>query len=213
MTADKKHVLIVYYSFTQQTHKLVERFRDGLAYMGIQVELCCLRPAVPIACPVTSNISLIKRMWDPFLRKRVTINPPLIKSDSYNHIVICGPTWSYQPSGPVLDFLDRYGKTYLENTNVSFLISCRASWRTHFFCIRKICRKLGANVNSQPTVFQHQVSEPWRTIGLLFWVRGYRQNELPAWLSKRYSHYGHTEKQLVEAYHKGVILAEQLLLN
>lgn len=211
MTADTKHVLIVYYSFTQQTHKLIERYRDGLAYMGVQVELCCLRPTVPILFPLTSNISLLKRMWNPFLRKRVEINPPPVKREFYDHIVIAGPTWSYQPSGPILDFLDKFGEKYLKGTSVSFLISCRSYWRTHYWGLKSICKGIGAEVDNVPVVFQHPVSEPWKTIGLLLWVRGYRHSEFPEWFRKKYPYYGHTEKQLIEAYHKGVLLAEQLV--
>lgn len=211
MAAGDKHVLIVYYSFTQQTHKLIERYRDGLAYMGVKVELCCLRPVEPIIFPLSSNLFLLKRMWDPFLRKRVEINPPPIKRDKYDHIVLAGPTWSYQPSGPILDFLDKYGKKYLKGTDVSLLISCRSYWLSHYWGIKSICRKIEAKFADQPTIFQHQVSEPWKTIGLLLWVRGYRQSQFPAWFRKRYPYYGHTDKQLIEAYHKGVVLGEQLL--
>lgn len=179
--------------------------------MGVKVELCCLRPTVPILFPLTSNISLLKRMWDPFLRKRVSINPPSIKRDSYDRIVIAGPTWSYQPSGPILDFLDKYGEKYLSGNQVSFIISCRSYWRNHYWGIKSICKKLGGQVDTQPTIFQHPVSEPWKTIGLLLWVRGYRQSEMPKWFRKRYPYYGHTEKQLIKAYHQGVLLGEQLI--
>lgn len=175
------------------------------------MELCCLRPVVPIVFPFTSNFSLFIAMWNPFLRKRIEINPPPISRESYNHIIIAGPTWSYQPSGPILDFLDKYGKKYLNGTKVSLLISCRSYWRSHYFGIRRICKNVGGLVENQPIIFQHQVSEPWKTIGLLLWVRGYRQNELPHWFRKRFPYYGHTDKQLIEAYHKGVLLGEQLL--
>lgn len=150
-------------------------------------------------------------MWNPFLRKRLEINPPPIKRESYDHIVLAGPTWSYQPSGPILDFLDKFGEQYLRGTQVSFLISCRSYWRTHYWGMKHICKKHGAVIETEPTIFQHQVSEPWRTIGLLLWVRGYRQNEFPNWFRKRYPHYGHTDKQLIESYHKGVLLGEQLI--
>ena len=73
-----------------------------------------------------------------------------------------------------------------------------------------MCVKLGAKVQNK-MVFSHSAAEPWCTFGLLYWLRGVYEKNLPGWLLKRYSHFGHSEEQFREAHHAGVLLGENII--
>lgn len=205
----KKHVALVYYSLSHQTRRLVDSYRKGLEDSGLVVELYPLQPVSPLRVPLRNNFSLFRVMLLTFLRKRSEIQPLTFKADDYDYIVLAGPTWSYQPSGPMLSFLDHYG-SLLSGKKVGFLISCRSYWRSHYWSLRYGCKKNGA-LPQKAVVFEHATQEPWCTIGLLVWLRGVHYSKLPKWFQNRYPYYGHSSDQIDKAYQEGVILAEEIL--
>lgn len=208
----EKNILIVYYSLSQQTSRLVQRFSEGLISTGVKVEICCLRPMIPLTLPIKSNMSLLRIMWRTFLRTRIPIEDVAFQQIHYDHIVIAGPTWSYQPSGPILDFFDRYGQQIVGNSSVSFLITCRSYWRTHYWGLRHICSRLKGRP-STPIIFQHPTYEPWCTVGLLLWLRGVSSDRQSSWFRKKYPRYGHSEDQLLIAQNEGSLLGEKIIAN
>ncbi|MGL1930637.1 MAG: hypothetical protein OCC45_02625 [Desulfotalea sp.] len=205
----KPRVAIIYYSLSQQTKRIVDSFRDGLVACDVEVDLCPIEPLKPLSLPLHSNLSLFKAMWRPFWRKRCKIKPPILKDNNYDHIILAGPTWSYQPSAPILSFLDEYGEKYLSGKTVSFLISCRSFWRTHYWALRSQCKRVGA-YPEKASVFEHFTNEPWCTLGLILRLRGIHHSKLPLWFQKRYPSYGHSEDQVIAAHKDGVLLGEEL---
>ena len=104
----KKRVLIVYYSYTQQTRILLKRFIAGLESADIEVVQEQLEPIAPYEFPMTTNTRLAIAMVATLFQRRMAIRPVAKHSfGSWDCIVLAGPTWSYNPSGPMLDFLDR----------------------------------------------------------------------------------------------------------
>ena len=207
---EEKQVLIVYYSLSQQTYRLVQNLSEGLQSTGASVELFRLRPQTPVVVPIKSNFDLFRIMMSTTVRTRTEIRPVQLQRATYDHIIIAGPTWSYNPSGPVLKFLDTYGTQLLKDTSVSFLISCRSYWLTHYWGLKRMCVKCGGRTQ-KPTVFRHSTAEPWCTFGLLYWLRGVYEKNLPGWLLKRYSHFGHSEEQFKEAREAGVRLGNSIM--
>ena len=102
----RKRVLIVFYSFTQQTRILLKKFVEGLEGEGIEVVLERLEPIDPFSFPFKTNLRLAVAMVMTFFRYRMKIHPvkPVCFED-WDCIVLAGPTWSYHPSGPMLIFL------------------------------------------------------------------------------------------------------------
>ena len=132
----QKQTLILYYSFTNQTSRLVGRFREGLESCGVVVQVEKLRPAEKIPFPFPSIPVLLKYMVLSFFRWRVPLQPlEITEPGEWDLIVVAGPTWSYNPSGPVLWLLDTYGKRLLAGREVVPIISCRAYWRTHCYSL------------------------------------------------------------------------------
>jgi len=204
----KKSVVIVYYSFSTQTAKLVHRLRKGFRQSGFQVETLKIVPCKKLSFPLHSVPKTILMMLTTFLRKRVKIRPvdkALIKSSDL--VVLAGPTWSYNPSGPILDFLDRYSHL-LKDKYVLPVISCRKYWRTHFNYLRKKIDSAGGRCMN-PLVFTHKVKEPWSTIGTFMTIAGISPRSF-RFMRKHYPRYGHNHAQLEEMEKKAKELANSI---
>ncbi len=207
----RKKVLIVFYSFTQQTRILIKKFVEGLEGEGINVALERLEPIDPYVFPFKTNFSLAKAMVRTFFRKRMTIDPvSTICFEDWDCIVLAGPTWSYHPSGPMLDFLDRFGRQVCAEKKVIPFISCRSYWRLHHWTVRHRL-KLYHSKPATPIVFVHPIREPWRFIGLVLQLRGKMVRREKSWFRKHYPGYGHSKEQGDEAVAAGRRVALDLL--
>jgi hypothetical protein len=205
----KKRVLVIYYSFTQQTHLLLKKFCSGLENCGLDIQCERLQPVEPYEFPLKSDLRLASVMMKTFFRMRNEIKP--VSEQCYkdwDYIVLAGPTWSYHPSGPMLDFMDRFGKSVLRGKKVIPFISCRSYWRIHHLTIKRMLIKCEA-LPMAPLVFQHPTKEPYRFIGLLLQLRG--RVIRGKWFRKHYAFYGHSKAQSEEAYHYGETLGKSMV--
>ena len=204
-------MLIIYYSFTQQTRLLLKSFVEGLEGEGIEVVLEKLEPVAPYNFPFKTNLRLAKAMIGTFLRSRMTIQSVNEKCFmDWDCIVLAGPTWSYHPSGPMLDFLARYGKQVCAGKMVIPFISCRSYWRLNYWTIKQRLLQAGART-AQPIVFVHPIKEPWRFIGLILHLRGKMVRNKKSWFRKQYPAYGHSKTQGIESKAAGQQVALTLL--
>lgn len=204
-------MLIVYYSFTQQTRVLLKKFVEGLEEEGIEVAQERLNPVQPFDFPFKSDLKLGVAMIQTFFRKRMEIHPVSdICFEEWDCIVLAGPTWSYHPSGPVLDFLDRYGRKICAGTRVVPFISCRSYYQFHNWSIKRQLIKAGAVVLA-PIVFEHPIREPWRFIGLILQLRGKMVRKNNSWFRKHYPGYGHSREQGGQARQAGRLLGAELV--
>jgi menaquinone-dependent protoporphyrinogen IX oxidase len=207
----KKRVLIVFYSFTQQTRVLLKKFVEGLEGEGVEVALQRLQPVEPYPFPFKTNLSLAVAMVSTFFRQRNKIHPVSeICFEDWDCIVLAGPTWSYHPSGPILDFLDRYGQQVCSGKRVITFISCRSYWRLHYWTIKQRLIRYRA-IPVEPIVFLHPTKEPWRFIGLILQLRGKMVRKEKSWFRKHYPGYGHNKEQGDAAMEKGKRVAKGLL--
>jgi hypothetical protein len=125
-TGNRKKILIIYFSFSSQTNNLILALVKGLEKYDIDIVKEKLIPAVPLRFPVGSVSGTLLMMLTTFFRRRIPIEP-LASScfDNYDLIILAGPTWSYNPSGPVLSLFDRDGKALFRDRVTLPLISCR----------------------------------------------------------------------------------------
>ncbi len=208
-----RRVLIVSYSFTQQTRALVRQFAEGLTSAGVTVVQERLIPINPYVFPFPSDFRLALAMVATLLGRRMPIRPLSERCrGTWDRVVLAGPTWSYNPSGPVLAFLDRDGHTVCNGQTVIPLISCRAYWQLHAWILRRGLMGCGATVES-PLVFTHPVGEPWRSLGLLLKLRGKIARKRYAWLRRFYPRYGHNHAQRQQAWEQGRQLGLRLLTS
>ncbi|OQX11238.1 MAG: hypothetical protein BWK76_19470 [Desulfobulbaceae bacterium A2] len=201
-------VLIIYFSLSSQTRNLVLALGEGLASQGVTVCRERLQPLRELRFPLGGIVETVAMMFLTFLRRRILIQPlsPLCR-DRYDLIVLAGPTWSYNPSGPVLSLLDSAGDMF-HRQKVVPLISCRGYWRLHWWGLRARLRRLGALVPNL-MVFSHPSPEPWRTIGVFFKLAG-RLPEKMRLLRRYYPKYGHSRQQVEESRRFGELLGSAL---
>jgi hypothetical protein len=203
-------VLILYYSFSGQTAGLLNHLSIGLKSGGAEVTMEKLRPLHPPRFPVGSVTATLKMMLITSLRQRLPIKEPGEQSWSrYDLLVLAGPTWSYNPSGPVLDLLDRFGPRLFKGCQVIPLISCRGYWRLHWLGLKRMLQRCGARVPNR-MIFSHPAPEPWRTIGVFLKIAG-KAPERSKLLGTRYQRYGHSKTQLAEAERLGELLGRALV--
>lgn len=206
-----KRVLIIYYSFTQQTKLQLKQLIAGLESSGVEVTLERMEPVNPYEFPFRTNLRLAWAMVETFFRRRMEILPLSTQcSGNWDRIILAGPTWSYHPSGPMFDFLDRYGREICAGKRVIPFISCRSYWRWHYRTLKIYLRRCGALVED-PIVFTHPIREPWRLIGLVLQLRGKMVRREKSWFRKHYPGYGHSREQGLAAFRKGKEIAEKLL--
>ncbi|OQX10175.1 MAG: hypothetical protein BWK76_21120 [Desulfobulbaceae bacterium A2] len=205
-------VLIIYFSLSSQTRNLVLALGEGLAAQGVAVTRERLQPLRELRFPLGGLVETLAMMLLTFFRRRIPIQPPSpCCREKYDLIVLAGPTWSYNPSGPVLSLLDSFGQEIFAGRTVLPLISCRGYWRLHWWGLRGILRRLGATVPNL-LVFSHPSPEPWRTIGVFFKLAG-RLPEKMVLLRRHYRKYGHSRHQVEEARRFGEILGSVLQRN
>ncbi|MEN8143254.1 MAG: hypothetical protein ABFQ82_06615, partial [Thermodesulfobacteriota bacterium] len=202
-------VLFIYYSFSGQTTGLLNNLAAGLRQEGLLVNFIKLRPVTPLRFPVGSLLGTFKMMVTTAFRQRVPIYDLEPRArEEYDMIILAGPTWSYNPSGPILDFIDHFGEKLLKDKTVLPLISCRGYWRMHWLGLKRLLTDCGASVPNR-IIFSHPLPEPWRTIGVFLKIAG-KAPERSRLLSRYYKRYGHSREQLVEAEAMGTAIARCL---
>jgi hypothetical protein len=202
-------VLFIYYSFSGQTGVLVNRMAAGLKEQGVEVFFEKLKPVKHLRFPTSGFIMTCAMMVATFLRRRVPIKELSARCrQDFDLIILSGPTWSYNPSGPILAFLDRDGREILEGRDVIPLISCRGYWRSHWWRLGKMLNQCDANIVNL-IAFSHPNPEPWRTIGVFLTIAG-KNPEGSSFLGKYYTRFGHTTNQIEEAHRFGKLLGDAL---
>ncbi len=202
-------ILILYYSFSGQTTGLLNHFSIGLKNQGGEVTFEKIRPLDPPRFPVGAILPTITMMLTTTFRQRLPIREPdpIVWAD-YDLIVLAGPTWSYNPSGPILNLIDRFGPKLFRGRQVLPMISCRGYWRLHWWGLRKLLKDCGAQVPNR-IVFSHPAPEPWRTIGVFMKIVG-KAPERSRLIGRYYKRFGHSKEQLTEAERLGKIIGAAL---
>ncbi len=192
----QKRVLIIFYSLSSQTRNLIRALVSGLEEQGVEVTRESLQPVKPIHFPLGGYYKTVKMMVLTCFRMRLAIEPLNdVCNQDYDLVIVAGPTWSYNPSSPVLSFLDRDGKQVLAGRLVLPLISCRGYYRFHAWGLKRLLKKCGAKVLS-PFVVTHTTEEPWRTIGVFLKLAGKVPEAGKSWIHHYYPKYGHSRAQI-----------------
>lgn len=204
-----KRVLLIYFTHSGQTRKLIQAFAKGLDTSGVETELLQLKTVEHLQFPLPSLRATAKLMVTTFFRRQHPIQPidPSLVA-GHDLVVLAGPTWSYNVSGPVLSFFKDYG-SHLAKRRVLPLISCRGYWRTHYWHLKSLLAQSGA-LSLTPTIFLHPGVEPWRTVGVFLKLIGKNPELSPSWLAKYYRRFGHTREQIARAQEIGAVLGKAL---
>lgn len=203
-------VLILFYTLSSQTKKLVIAIQEGLEENGVTVNRQRLKPLKPPRFPFNGFLATFYMMFATFLRKRFSIQPVDSSCfEEYDLIFLAGPTWSYNPSGLVLSLLDTYGKGLFKEKKVITVISCRGYYRWHRFVLSFQLKKCGAHIIDN-LIVGHPNSEPWKTIGVFLKLAGKKPERSP-FIGKYYRRYGHSHEQIEKARSYGVTIGKALV--
>ena len=206
---DPPRVLIVYFSLSGQSRGLINLFAAGLRSQNVAVVIEQLHPQDRIGWPFGTIHRTLWMMLVTFFRRRTPIQPVSPACfQSYDLVVLAGPTWSYNPSGPILSLLDHYGRRILAGRRVVPLISCRGYYRYHQWILHRLLNRYTDRVE-KALVFHHPVREPWSTIGVFLKSAGFRPEKITL-LAGRYRRFGHTRQQLLSARAHGKALGQSL---
>lgn len=199
-------VLCIYYSLSSQSKNLVQALAAGICEAGGNVVFEPLTPVPHLRFPVGSYGRALVMMVSTFFRVKTPIQPVSdLCHREYDLVLLAGPTWSYNPSGPVLSLLGGDEAVLFSGKHVVPVISCRSYWKLHFRLLKKKLEQRGATVVNC-IAFGHPGKEPWRTIGVFLKLAG-RVPEKHPLFSKHYRKFGHTREQLAEAERFGSQLA------
>ncbi len=208
----KKRILLLSYSYSHQTRNLLKELVKGLEEEQVELTWERLFPVQELRFPIGTIPSTVLMMFQTFFRKRYPIKPlPEICFQQWDMIILAGPTWSYNPSGPVLSLLDRDGKRLFAGQTVLPFISCRGYWRVHFWGLRSLLKKCGVECVVDPIVFSHPTPEPWRTVGVFLKLAGKMPERGSGWFRRFYPKYGHSRQQIATARELGKDLGRDIL--
>ena len=201
-------ILILYFSFSSQTKNLLQALAAGVEQEIVSVEWERITPVQHLRFPIGSVVKTIWMMILTFFRKRFPVEALSDKCFSdYDLIILAGPTWSYNPSGPVLAVFDRDGKRLFSGRKVLALISCRGYWRMHWWGLCQLLHKYKATI-ANVIVFSHPNPEPFNTVGVFLKLAGRIPERM--WFAKYYTKYGHTNSQILEAERFGTMIGNAL---
>jgi hypothetical protein len=210
-TVTNKKVLILSYSYSHQTRNLLKTMVAGMEEKGVEIVWERISTIEKLRFPIGTIPSTFIMMVQTFFRKRYPVKPlSEVAFQEWDLIILAGPTWSYNPSGPVLSLLDDEGKKLFDGQTVLPLISCRGYWRMHFWGLRSLLNKCGAKDVLSPIVFSHPTPEPWRTIGVFLKLAGRTPEAGTSWFKRVYPKYGHSRKQVEKAGFVGKELGHDL---
>ncbi len=204
-----KRILIIGYSFSGQTSGLVRQILTALQQEGHEVVKERLTPEPALKFPTSSIWTCLAMMLTTFLRIRTPIQAlSPVCFTGFDLIILAGPTWSYNPSGPILSLIDRDGERLFAGQTVLPVISCRGYWRMHRWGLVRLLVRTGARVPNC-IVFSHPNREPWRTIGVFLKIAGKTPERWPI-LRRHYTHFGHSRDQQDEAARFGTLIGQAL---
>jgi hypothetical protein len=148
----KPQMLFVYYSYTQQTKKLVEAMAEVLRARGADVELAAIEflderyakrfATFPMPHPFLEVLGMIPA---EFLRRPGKIRiPDVVTQREYDLVCIGAPTWWLSTNVPIKAFLEsETAATVLKGTRFAGVVACRRYWKHNLKTVRRRGTKAG----------------------------------------------------------------------
>ena len=151
-SARKPSVLFVYYTYTQQTVKVLEAMGDVLRDRGCEIRLACLEFTDPRYAdrfkefPMPHPFREVVGMIPAELRRRpgqIRI-PEVVTEREYDLVVVGSPTWWLSTNVPIRSFLESEtaGKV-VSGKQFAAAVICRRYWRHNLKTVRRMAAKRG----------------------------------------------------------------------
>jgi hypothetical protein len=147
-----QRVLFVYFTYTQQTKKIVDAMAEVLVGRGCDAELARIEfldpryekrfETFPMPNPLREVLGMIPA---EYFRKPGPIGIPDVVTDGeYDLVVVGSPTWWLSTNVPIKAFLesDTAGKV-LRGTKFTGAVPCRRYWKHNLKTVRRLGTKRG----------------------------------------------------------------------
>jgi menaquinone-dependent protoporphyrinogen IX oxidase len=152
MSATKPRVLVVYYTYTQQTLKVAEAMADALIERGCDVRLAGIDFTDPRYAERFTRFPLKHPYGDVLgmapAQLRGAIGEIRIRDDAlageYDLICVGSPTWFFRPSVPIRSFLkSEETEGLLDGKRFAVFVVCRRYWSINLKAVKKLGIKRG----------------------------------------------------------------------
>jgi menaquinone-dependent protoporphyrinogen IX oxidase len=146
-------VLIVYFTYTQQSRKVAETLAEGFRAKGCAVDLAAIEftdkrwaerfTRFPFKHAYLDVVGML-----PAQMRNATgeIDVPVeVREGEYDLVVIGSPTWFFRPSVPIRSFLesDAAARLFKGGTPFAVYVCARRYWSINFKQVRKLASKQG----------------------------------------------------------------------
>lgn len=145
-------VLLLYYSYTGQSQKVLDAAGDVFRERGFDVHRAPIEFTDPRYAERFSRFPM-RNVWPDFLGMlpaqtlRATGDirtPDEVRNGNYDLICIGSPTWWRSVSMPLRSFLTSYeARPLLDGTPFAVFVVCRRYWRENLAAVRKLAQKKG----------------------------------------------------------------------
>jgi menaquinone-dependent protoporphyrinogen IX oxidase len=151
MSATQQRVLIVFFTYTQQSRRVAETLAEGLRAKGCHVALAAIEFTDERWAGRFSRFPLKHAYLDvlgmlPAQMRGATgeIRLPLEVEGEYDLVVIGSPTWFFRTSVPVRSFLkSEAAARLLHGKPFALYVCCRRYWGINFRATRKLASEQG----------------------------------------------------------------------
>ena len=145
-------VLFVYYTYTQQTLKVVEAMAEVLRDGGCEVTLAAIEFTDPRYAhrfkefPMPHPFREVVGMLPMEIRRgkgEIGI-PDEVSAGGYDLVCVGSPTWWFSPSVPIRSFLESdAGRRMLNGRRFAAFLVCRRYWKHNLKTVKRIAAKQG----------------------------------------------------------------------
>lgn len=147
----KPRVLILYYTFTNQTKRVSDAMAEQFRQRGCNVDECCIEfvdERHKIELPFRPFWrKLFSWLLPQLLGKTGTVRvPEEVVASHYDLVCIGSPTWWVNPAMPIVSFLkSENAKQLLNETPFAVFTVCRKVWWNNMYRVKKMAKKQGGN--------------------------------------------------------------------
>jgi hypothetical protein len=152
MSADKPRVLFVYFTYSQQTFRVVEAMTVTLRERGCEVAQARIEFIDPRYTDLFSHFPFkhpwlaVARMISPQLGHatgQIRV-PDIVREGDYDLVCIASPTWWFNPCMPIRSFLESdLAGTVLAGKRFAVVVVCHRYWKTNLATLKALGIKKG----------------------------------------------------------------------
>jgi hypothetical protein len=152
MTATNPKILFVYFTYSQQTLRVVEVMADVLRQRGCEVNQAKIEFIDPRYTDLFSHFPFrhawlaVGRMLSPQLRHatgQIRV-PDVVGAGGYDLVCIASPTWWFNPCMPIRSFMEsELAGRVLAGKRFAAIVVCHRYWKTNLATLKALGIKKG----------------------------------------------------------------------